>query len=121
MPPRRTTPTGYLRARQLRKEPTPAEATLWAYLRRNKLKGEYFRRQHAIDQYIVDFCTVKKKIVIELDGSQHLEQADNDKERTEFLEFQGYSVLRFWNDNIMGDIEGVIRTINLVLRDTPKR
>jgi very-short-patch-repair endonuclease len=111
MPPRRTTPMGYLWAHQLRKEPTTAEAKLWAYLRRNKLNGVYFRRQHAIGQYIVDFCSLKKKLIIELDGSQHLEQKEHDEERTLYLQSLGYKVIRFWNNQVMSDTEGVIGAI----------
>jgi very-short-patch-repair endonuclease len=68
MPPRRTTPTGYELAGKLRKEPTPAEGKLWAYLRGNKLKRGKFRRQHAIGNYVPDFCSVKEKLIIELDA-----------------------------------------------------
>ena len=115
MPPRRTTPKGYERARALRKELTLAEHKLWAYLRGNKLKGVSFRRQHAIGHFIVDFCAIKQKLIIELDGSQHLEQEDYDTERTAFLESKGYRVLRFWNNDVMNDIQGVLRAIDLVL------
>jgi very-short-patch-repair endonuclease len=106
----------YFRARQLRKEPTPAEAKLWAYLRRNQINGVYFRRQHAIGKYIVDFCSLRRKLVVELDGSQHLGQEEHDQERTAFLMTKGYSVLRFWNDQVLNDIQGVIRVIDLELQ-----
>ena len=102
-------------AGKLRKDPTPAERKLWAYLRGNKLKGVNFRRQHAIGNFIVDFVSVKKKLVIELDGSQHLEQAEYDVERTKYLELQGYKVIRFWNNDVMKDINGVLRAIELVV------
>ena len=59
----------------------------------------------------MDFCSLKKKLVIELDGSQHLEQEEYDQERTLYLESQGYRVIRFWNDQVLNDIEGVIKTI----------
>lgn len=111
MPSRRTTPKGYANARKLRKESTPAEAKLWAYLRGNKLNGINFRRQHAIGNYVPDFCSPKAKLIIELDGSQHLEQEEYDKERTKCLESQGYQVIRFWNNQVMNDIDGVIRAI----------
>jgi very-short-patch-repair endonuclease len=111
MPPRRTTPQGYELAHFLWKELTPAERKLWAYLRRNKLSGVNFRRQHAVGNYVTDFCSPKAKLIIELDGSQHLEQEAYDKERTKYLESQGYKVIRFWNDQVMNDIEGVIRAI----------
>ncbi len=115
MPARRTTAKGYNTARKLRKEPTPAESKLWAYLRGNKLNGVNFRRQHAIGNYIPDFCSPKAKLIIELDGSQHLEQEEYDKERTKFLESQGYKVIRFWNNQVMNDIDGVIRAIIFAL------
>jgi very-short-patch-repair endonuclease len=99
------------RAGELRKDPTPAEAKIWAYLRRNKLHGVNFRRQHAIGPYITDFCSPHLKLVIELDGGQHLEQEEYDEERTSYLKSQGYRVIRFWNDQVMSDIEGVIRAI----------
>jgi very-short-patch-repair endonuclease len=109
-------PKGYQRARELRKELTPAEAKLWARLRGNKLNGISFRRQHAIGQYVVDFCSPARKMIIELDGSQHLEQEEYDAERTVFLESQGYRVLRFWNNEVMNDIEGVMRAVGIALR-----
>ena len=115
MPPKRANPKGYECARQLRKGPTPAERKLWAYLRGNKLKGVNFRRQHAIGNYIGDFVSVKKKLVIELDGSQHLEQEEYDIERTKYLESLGYKIIRFWNNQVIDDIEGVICSIELVL------
>ena len=116
MPARRTTATGYDTARKLRKEPTPAERKLWAVLR-NDQQGVNFRRQHAIGKYIPDFVCIKKKLIIELDGSQHIEQADYDAERTKFLESQGYKVIRFWNRDVMNDINGVIRNIQFALEE----
>jgi very-short-patch-repair endonuclease len=121
MPLRRTTPKGYESARLLRKEPTPAERKLWAYLRGNKLNGINFRRQHAIGNYVSDFCSVKHKLIIELDGSQHLGQEEYDEERTEYLESQGYKVIRFWNNQVMNDIEGVIKAIIFALELNSKR
>jgi very-short-patch-repair endonuclease len=117
MPPKRSNPKTMHKAGELRKELTPAEQKLWAYLRRNKLNGVSFRRQHAVGNYIPDFVAIKRKLVIKLDGSQHLEQEDYDVERTENLEKLGYKVIRFWNDQIMKDIDGVIRAIEFALRD----
>jgi len=74
-----------------------------------------FRRQHAIGTYITDFCAPRKKIIIELDGSQHLEQEEYDEERTKYLEAQGYKVIRFWNNQVMNDIDGVIKEIVFAL------
>jgi len=108
---KRTTPKMMQRAGELRKEPTPAESKLWAYLRRSKLKGIYFRRQHATGKYVPDFCSTKAKLIIELDESQHLDQQEYDAERTAFLKAQGYTILRFWNGDVMNNIEGVLGVI----------
>ncbi|NWG06122.1 MAG: endonuclease domain-containing protein [Chloroflexi bacterium] len=116
MPPRRTTPQGYQKARQLRKSLTPAERKLWARLRGDQL-GVNFRRQHAIGHYIADFCCVKKKLIIELDGGQHLEQVAYDEERTQYLESLGYKVLRFRNNEVMKNMDGVILAIMQSLED----
>jgi very-short-patch-repair endonuclease len=104
-------------AGELRRRLTPAERKLWACLRGDKLNGVNFRRQHAIGRYVVDFCSPKKKLVIELDGRQHLDQAAYDQERTKYLESQGYSVLRFWNNQVLKDIESVLRAVLLALKD----
>jgi very-short-patch-repair endonuclease len=112
MPIRRSTPKILHRAGELRKESTLAEAKLWAYLRGNKLEGVNFRRQHAIGKYIVDFCAPRKKLVIELDGSQHIDQEDYDAKRTEYLASRGYKVVRFWNSDVMNNVENVIAAIH---------
>jgi very-short-patch-repair endonuclease len=115
MPVKRSNPKTMHRAGELRKELTPAEKKLWVYLRGDKLNGVNFRRQHAIGNYIVDFVSIKKKLIIELDGSQHLEQAEYDVERSRYLESQGYKVVRFWNNDVLNDINGVIRVIEFAL------
>ena len=115
MPPKRANPKSYKIARQLRNEPTPTERRLWMVLCGNKLGGVKFRRQHAIGKYAVDFCSVKRKLTIELDGSQHLEQSEYDIQRTAYLESQGYKVIRFWNAQVLNDIEGVICSIEAAL------
>jgi very-short-patch-repair endonuclease len=97
-------------AGELRRELTPAERKLWSHLRSGQL-GVDFRRQHAIGSYITDFCCVKKKLIIELDGGQHLEQEAYDNERTTFLASKGYRILRFWNNNVLNDLDGVMRVI----------
>jgi very-short-patch-repair endonuclease len=71
----------------------------------------HFRRQHAIGNYIVDFCSLRKKLIIELDGGQRLEQEEYDNERTIFLASKGYRVLRFWNNEVLNHPEDVIRII----------
>lgn len=115
MPLKRATPKSYERARALRKELTPAERKLWAYLRGNQLSGVSFRRQHAIGNYIVDFVSIKKKLIIELDGSQHLEQQEYDTERTKYLESQGYKVVRFWNNQVERGMDGIIQKLEVIL------
>ena len=108
---KRTTPQAFGKAKELHRNMTPAEVKLWARLRAHRLQGVHFRNQHAIGNYIVDFCAPRKKLIIELDGSQHLLQEAYDHERTEYLQSKGYTVLRFWNNQVMNDIEGVIRAI----------
>jgi very-short-patch-repair endonuclease len=111
MSEKRSTPTIMHRAGELRFDPTPAEVKLWARLRAHRLGGVGFRRQHAIGQYIADFCAPSKMLIIELDGSQHLEQREYDEERTAFLESKGYRVLRFYNSDVLSHIEQVLSVI----------
>ena len=99
------------RAGELRKEPTPAEVRLWALLRGGNLEGVRFRRQHAIGPYIVDICSPRHKLIIEVDGAQHLAAQEDDLARTAFLESEGYRVLRFWNNQVASDPNAVIRAI----------
>lgn len=86
----------------------PLGRKLWAYLRGDKLNGVNFRRQHAIGNYILDFVSIKKKLIVELDGSQHLDQARfaYDAERSKYFESLGYKVVRFWNNHVENDING---------------
>ena len=108
--PPRSNPKTRTRAIELRKELTPTERKLWSRIRNDQL-GVNFRRQHAIEKYIPDFVCIEKKLIIELDGSQHLEQQEYDAERTEFLKSKGYKVLRFWNNDVMNDIDSVMNVI----------
>jgi very-short-patch-repair endonuclease len=108
--PQRSNPKTKHYAIELRNDSTVAERKLWARLRNDQL-GVTFRRQHAIGKYIPDFCSPKAKLIIELDGSQHLEQEEYDDERTKYLESQGYKVIRFWNNQIMNEIDNVILAI----------
>ncbi|MDP2776276.1 MAG: endonuclease domain-containing protein [Anaerolineales bacterium] len=112
----RSNPNTKHNAIELRKEPTPAEAKLWSRIRNDQL-GVTFRRQHAIGNYIPDFCSPIAKLIIELDGSQHLEQEEYDEERTKCLETLGYKVIRFWNNDVLNNIEGVILAIIYALED----
>ena len=108
---KRTMPKIMHRAGEMRQEQTPAEAKLWAYLRAHRVNAVGFRRQHAIGPYIADFCAPRLKLVIEVDGSQHLDQQEYDAERTAFLKAQGYTVLRFGNGYVMNNIEDVLGVI----------
>lgn len=99
------------RGAELRKDPTFAEIRLWNFLKLRQLDGVRFRRQHSIGRYIVDFCAIKEKLIIELDGSQHLNDEEHDKERTEFLNSKGFRVIRFWNNEVMNNIQGVLQEI----------
>jgi very-short-patch-repair endonuclease len=111
MPPKVSTPKIMRRAGELRQNQTEAEAKLWSRLRAHRMAGVQFRRQHAIGNYIVDFCSPRRKLIIELDGSQHLDQAEYDSERTKYLEAKGYRVLRFWNNQVMNEIDAVLNVI----------
>ena len=108
---RRTTPKIFARAKELNRNLTPAEEKLWTHLRTHRTGDVHFRKQHAIGSYIVDFCAPRRKLIIELDGSQHLEQEEYDKERTAFLKSKGYKVLRFWNNDVMNNMDKVLGVI----------
>jgi very-short-patch-repair endonuclease len=95
----------------LRHEMTPAEVRLHAHLRAHRMGDVHFRPQHAIGNYIVDFCAPRRKLIIELDGSQHLEQEEYDEERTAYLKSKGYQVLRFWNNDVMNNIDQDLKVI----------
>jgi very-short-patch-repair endonuclease len=111
MPSKITTPKMMHLAGKLRQNQTEAEAKLWSRLRAHRMAGVQFRRQHAIGNYIADFCSPRRKLIIEVDGSQHLNQSEYDSERTRYLEAQGYRVIRFWNNDVMNNIELVLSAI----------
>ncbi len=113
------------KAKELRVNQTNAEGLLWHYLQNKQLDGHKFRRQQPIENYIVDFICLEKKLVIELDGGQHNQESSikYDEKRTEFLKEAGFKVLRFWNDEIFKNMNGVLEVIysNLNLFDpSPK-
>ena len=97
-------------AKKLRKNQTEAEKELWSELRREQLKGIKFRRQQPIGGYIVDFVTFELNLVIEVDGGQHHENKE-DEVRDEWLEDEGFTVLRFWNNEVLDNIDGVLKEI----------
>lgn len=112
---KRTNPKTFRRAKELRRNTTDAESKLWSLLRAHRAAGVHFHRQHAIGNYIVDFCAARKKLIIEVDGGHHRDQLDYDQERTTFLESKGYRVLRFWNHDVLKNIESVMQEIIHVL------
>jgi very-short-patch-repair endonuclease len=101
----------HLFAKELRNNSTDAERLLWRYLRNSQLEGVKFRRQQPIETYIVDFVSFDKRIVIELDGGQHAENTEYDEYRDACLRRNGFIVLRFWNNEIFENIEGVLEVI----------
>ncbi len=98
-------------AKNLRKRPTEAEKLLWRYLRGRTLGGLKFRRQQPIGGYVVDFICLDERIVIEVDGGQHVGSKSEDIERDKWLKGQGFKVLRFWNNEVLKNIAGVCHTI----------
>jgi very-short-patch-repair endonuclease len=107
------------RARRLRRDVTEAERVLWQHLRAIKPNGSHFRRQATIGSYFADFACHEKRLIVELDGGQHNEPEglEADKKRAAFLESRGYRVLRFWNNDVLGNIEGVMTMIVEALSD----
>ncbi|KAF0210156.1 MAG: hypothetical protein FD139_2696 [Methylocystaceae bacterium] len=108
------------RARELRREATPAERRLWTQLRQLEIENVHFRRQAPIGPYFADFACHRTRIVVELDGEQHGFDAEalRDEMRTRFLETSGYRVLRFWNYEILRNLESVVDTICAALYQT---
>ena len=89
---------------------TPQEIMVWKYLKNSNM-GYKFRRQHSINFYIVDFCCPERKVIVEIDGSQHLQNKEYDAERTRNLEAYGYVVLRFWNSEVNNNLGEVLEKI----------
>ena len=99
------------RARSLRANLTDAEQRLWARLRRKQILGLQFYRQKPLGRYIADFACHAHRLVIEVDGSQHGERSTADEERTRGIEAHGYRVLRYWNNDVLRKIDGVLEDI----------
>ncbi|MEE9210952.1 MAG: endonuclease domain-containing protein [Kiloniellales bacterium] len=104
------------RARTLRGNPTGAEKALWRRLRQRQVENARFRRQQPIGPYVVDFFCPERNLVIEVDGGQHALQAKQDTFRTRWLEQRGHRVLRFWNNEVLENIDGVVVRIAEELR-----
>ena len=102
-------------ARSLRREQTEVERTIWYWLRARRFGGAKFRRQFPIGEYVVDFCCWEQRLVVEIDGGQHSDQTAADQKRTEFLTSRGFRILRFWNNDVLANREGVLQKILEVL------
>jgi len=109
------------RAKAMRQEMSEAEAKLWQYLRAGRLNGYKFRRQQPMGNYIVDFMCVTPKLIVEADGGQHTEQAAYDHARTAYLNSLGFTVLRFWNHEILQQTNDVLAEILRVLQELEKQ
>ena len=103
---------------KLRKNMTDAERFLWQRLRLKQIDGLKFRRQCPIDKYVVDFVCLERRLIVELDGGQHIEEAQKDEVRTKWLQNQGFKVLRFWNHDVFKNIEGILEEIERNLTPT---
>ncbi len=98
-------------ARELRKNPTDCERLLWLHLRAGRLQGFKFKRQQPLGDYIVDFVCFQTRVIVEADGGQHADQTEYDACRDNWLTNQGFRVLRFWNNDILTNTEGVLAVI----------
>ena len=107
------------RSRELRNNATPAERKLWNALKNRQLSGVRFNRQVVIRPFICDLVARSAKMVIEIDGGQHGEEIGYDGARTAFLQSKGYRLLRFWNNDVIGNLEGVVTTIEAALQTPP--
>lgn len=106
-------------SRKLRSEMTDAESCLWRRLRARQIHGLKFRRQHPVGKYILDFACIEARLVIEVDGGQHYELQNQDSKRSAWLESQGWKVLRFWNNEVLQNIEGVLAEVLNALHPHP--
>ena len=103
------------RASALRKGSTDAERLLWSRVRRKRLGGATFRRQHPIGWYIVDLVCYKARLIVEIDGGQHSLQIERDTERTSYLQSRGFEVVRFWNNEVLQQIDVVVEVIREIV------
>jgi very-short-patch-repair endonuclease len=107
------------RARALRNNPTDVEKLLWRQLRMWQLDGYKFRRQQPLGNFIVDFVCLDKRLIVELDGGQHAERSDDDANRDAWLSKQGFTVLRFWNNDVLKNVTTVTERIFETLKNSP--
>ncbi len=109
------------RAKELRKHQSDAEKLLWQKLRSCQLKGYKFRRQVPIAPYIADFVCVSEKLIVEVDGGQHMDAKNYDERRSKYLQKKGYQVVRFWNNQVLLEVDAVLESIALTLALSRKR
>lgn len=102
-------------AKILRANQTDAEQRIWYHLRAHRFMGLKFKRQKPLGHYIVDFVCVEQRLIIEIDGGQHAEQTEYDQRRDVWLQSQGYTILRFWNNEVMQQLESVLEQIRLTI------
>jgi len=107
------------RIRELRNNPTPAERALWAQLSARKVAGVRFNRQVDIGPFVADFAARSVGLVIEVDGGDHALREREDAQRSRFIEAQGFRVIRFWNNDVLGNLEGVVAEIERVIAALP--
>jgi very-short-patch-repair endonuclease len=107
------------RIRELRNNPTPAERALWAQLSARKVAGVRFNRQVDIGPFVADFAARSIGLVIEVDGGDHALREREDAQRSRFIEAQGFRVIRFWNNDVLGNLEGVVAEIERVIAALP--
>jgi very-short-patch-repair endonuclease len=106
-------------AKTLRTHQTDAEQRLWHHLRAHRFMNLKFKRQKPVGHYIVDFVCLERRLIIEIDGGQHTEQAQYDQQRDAWLRNQGYTILRFWNNEVMQQLESVLEQIRITLSLSP--
>lgn len=107
-------------AREMRQKPTHAEDHLWQHLRNRRAGGAKFRRQYPIERFIVDFVCLERRLIVEVDGDIHDHQQDYDAVRQEFLEAQGFRVLRFSNEAVLSSVDAVIAVIGAAVVGDPR-
>jgi very-short-patch-repair endonuclease len=106
-------------ARRLRKDTTDAERKLWSALRQKQLDGFKSRRQVPMGGFVADFACLSERLIVEVDGGQHDAEHEKDAARTAWLNSRGYRVIRFWNNDVLANLDGVVRTILTALHDHP--
>ncbi|WP_425292391.1 endonuclease domain-containing protein [Allosphingosinicella indica] len=107
------------RSRELRANATEAERLLWRHLSARRIEGVRFNRQFPIGPFICDFVSRSARLIIEVDGGQHAERSEEDARRAAYLRSQGYRVIRFWNNDVLANIDGVVVRIAEILTDRP--